>query len=108
VFFFPFVWMVLSSFKTHDRMTEYPPVFQFEATLDNDRYAFQQAQFFECTNGFFEEVPIELEEAAMITTASGVDGSGGAAPVHPRAGHRRGQGLTRTPRDGLVPPEAPR
>lgn len=67
MFFFPFVWMVLSSFKTHDRMTEYPPVFQFEATLDNDRYAFQQAQFFECTNGFFEEVPIELEEAAMIT-----------------------------------------
>ncbi len=66
-FFFPFVLMVLSSFKTHDRMTDYPPVFRFEAALDNDRYAVQQAQFFECTIGFFEEVPIELEEAAMIT-----------------------------------------
>ena len=49
VFIFPFVWMVLNSFKTHDRITEYPPVFWFEPTLGNYRNVFQQAQFFEYT-----------------------------------------------------------
>lgn len=49
VFIFPFIWMVLNSFKTHDRITEYPPVFWFELTLGNYRNVFGQAQFLEYT-----------------------------------------------------------
>ncbi|MFM7418136.1 MAG: carbohydrate ABC transporter permease [Alphaproteobacteria bacterium] len=45
VFVFPFFWMVLNSFKTHDQITEYPPVFLFTPTLENVRNVFAQGQF---------------------------------------------------------------
>jgi multiple sugar transport system permease protein len=45
VFVFPFFWMALNSFKTHDQITEYPPVFFFTPTLENVRNVFAQGQF---------------------------------------------------------------
>jgi multiple sugar transport system permease protein len=45
VFIFPFLWMALNSFKTHDQITEYPPVFLFTPTLENVRNVFAQGQF---------------------------------------------------------------
>ena len=45
VFVFPFLWMALNSFKTHDQITEYPPVFLFTPTLENVRNVFAQGQF---------------------------------------------------------------
>jgi multiple sugar transport system permease protein len=45
VFVFPFFWMALNSFKTHDQITEYPPVFLFTPTLENVRNVFAQGQF---------------------------------------------------------------
>jgi multiple sugar transport system permease protein len=45
VFVFPFFWMALNSFKTHDQITEYPPVFFFAPTLENVRNVFAQGQF---------------------------------------------------------------
>jgi multiple sugar transport system permease protein len=35
VFVFPFFWMAFNSFKTHEKILEYPPVFIFEPTLQN-------------------------------------------------------------------------
>jgi multiple sugar transport system permease protein len=45
VFVFPFFWMALNSFKTHDQITGYPPVFFFTPTLENVRNVFAQGQF---------------------------------------------------------------
>ena len=45
VFVFPFFWMALNSFKTHDQITEYPPVFLFTPTSENVRNVFAQGQF---------------------------------------------------------------
>ena len=35
VFIFPFFWMAFNSFKTHEKILEYPPAFAFTPTLDN-------------------------------------------------------------------------
>jgi multiple sugar transport system permease protein len=35
VFIFPFFWMAFNSFKTHEKILEYPPAFVFSPTLDN-------------------------------------------------------------------------
>jgi multiple sugar transport system permease protein len=35
VFIFPFFWMAFNSFKTHEKILEYPPAFVFTPTLDN-------------------------------------------------------------------------
>jgi len=35
VFIFPFFWMAFNSFKTHEKILEYPPAFSFTPTLDN-------------------------------------------------------------------------
>jgi len=35
VFIFPFFWMAFNSFKTHEKILEYPPAFLFSPTLDN-------------------------------------------------------------------------
>jgi len=35
VFIFPFFWMAFNSFKTHEKILEYPPAFVFAPTLDN-------------------------------------------------------------------------
>jgi len=35
VFIFPFFWMAFNSFKTHEKILEYPPAFFFSPTLDN-------------------------------------------------------------------------
>jgi len=35
VFVFPFFWMAFNSFKTNEKILEYPPVFIFEPTLQN-------------------------------------------------------------------------
>lgn len=35
VFIFPFFWMAFNSFKTHEKILEYPPAFAFPPTLDN-------------------------------------------------------------------------
>ncbi|MBP1723599.1 MAG: binding-protein-dependent transport system inner rane component [Deltaproteobacteria bacterium] len=35
VFVFPFFWMAFNSFKTHEKILEYPPAFVFTPTLDN-------------------------------------------------------------------------
>jgi multiple sugar transport system permease protein len=37
VFIFPFFWMAFNSFKTHEKILEYPPAFIFSPTLDNFR-----------------------------------------------------------------------
>ncbi len=35
VFIFPFFWMAFNSFKTHEKIMEYPPAFVFSPTLEN-------------------------------------------------------------------------
>ncbi len=35
--YFPFFWMAFNSFKTHEKILEYPPAFVFSPTLDNFR-----------------------------------------------------------------------
>jgi len=49
VFVFPFVWMAFNSFKTHEKITEYPPVFLFTPTWGNFKNVFLQGQFFQYT-----------------------------------------------------------
>jgi multiple sugar transport system permease protein len=48
-FVFPFFWMAFNSFKTHERILEYPPSFVFPPTLDNFRNVFWQTPFFQYT-----------------------------------------------------------
>ena len=40
VFVFPFFWMAFNSFKTNEKLQEYPPVFVFRPTLGNFRSVF--------------------------------------------------------------------
>jgi multiple sugar transport system permease protein len=49
VFVFPFFWMGLNSFKTHEKILEYPPAFAFSPTVANFRNVFQQTPFFQYT-----------------------------------------------------------
>jgi multiple sugar transport system permease protein len=49
VFVFPFFWMAFNSFKTNEKLHEYPPVFRFTPTLGNFRNVFQQAPFIQYT-----------------------------------------------------------
>jgi multiple sugar transport system permease protein len=45
VFGFPFFWMAFNSFKTTEKLQEYPPVWIFAPTLDNFREVFGQTPF---------------------------------------------------------------
>lgn len=45
IFLFPIFWMVLTSFKPAEQVLTRPPTFVFEPTLDNYRFAFEQADF---------------------------------------------------------------
>jgi multiple sugar transport system permease protein len=45
VFVFPFFWMAFNSFKTHEKILEYPPAFVFAPTLSNFRNVFWQTPF---------------------------------------------------------------
>ena len=49
VFVFPFFWMAFNSFKTNEKLHEYPPLFRFTPTLGNFRNVFQQAPFIQYT-----------------------------------------------------------
>jgi multiple sugar transport system permease protein len=49
VFVFPFFWMAFNSFKTHEKILEYPPVFVFAPTLSNFRNVFWQTPFAQYT-----------------------------------------------------------
>lgn len=49
VFVFPFFWMALNSFKTHEKILEYPPAIVFSPTIANFRNVFQQTPFFQYT-----------------------------------------------------------
>ena len=49
VFVFPFFWMAFNSFKTNEKLHEYPPVFRFTPMLGNFRNVFQQAPFIQYT-----------------------------------------------------------
>ena len=48
-FVFPFFWMAFNSFKTNEKLQEYPPVFAFTPTLSNFASVFQQTPFFTYT-----------------------------------------------------------
>jgi len=41
-FIFPFFWMAFNSFKTHEKILEYPPAFAFSPTLSNFRNVVSQ------------------------------------------------------------------
>ncbi len=43
VFIFPFFWMAFNSFKTHEKILEYPPAFVFSPTLDNFKNVLSQS-----------------------------------------------------------------
>jgi multiple sugar transport system permease protein len=49
VFVFPFFWMALNSFKTHEKILEFPPAFVFAPTLSNFRNVVWQTPFFQYT-----------------------------------------------------------
>ena len=49
VFVFPFFWMAFNSFKTHEKILEYPPSFVFAPTLSNFRNVVWQTPFFQYT-----------------------------------------------------------
>ncbi|HTU02424.1 MAG TPA: carbohydrate ABC transporter permease [Candidatus Sulfotelmatobacter sp.] len=49
VFVFPFLWMVFNSFKTHEKILEYPPAFVFPPTWSNFRNVFAQTPFAQYT-----------------------------------------------------------
>jgi multiple sugar transport system permease protein len=48
-FVFPFFWMGFNSFKTNEKLQEYPPAFVFTPTLSNFANVFQQTPFFAFT-----------------------------------------------------------
>ena len=45
IFLFPIYWMISTSLKQPEDVLKRPPVFVFEPTLDNYRYAFEEADF---------------------------------------------------------------
>lgn len=45
VFLFPIYWMITTSFKSSEDILTRPPKFVFEPTLDNYRFAFEEADF---------------------------------------------------------------
>ncbi|HWU37156.1 MAG TPA: hypothetical protein VN203_05855, partial [Candidatus Acidoferrum sp.] len=49
VFIFPFFWMAFNSFKTHEKILEYPPVFVFAPTLDNFKNVLLQSDVLQYT-----------------------------------------------------------
>jgi multiple sugar transport system permease protein len=49
VFVFPFFWMAFNSFKTNEKLHEYPPAFRFTPTMGNFRNVFNQAPFIHYT-----------------------------------------------------------
>jgi multiple sugar transport system permease protein len=49
VFGFPFFWMGFNSFKTHEKIAEYPPVFRFTPTWNNFRNVFLEGHFLQYT-----------------------------------------------------------
>lgn len=49
VFVFPFFWMAFNSFKTHEKILEYPPALVFSPTLANFRNVFWQTPFVQYT-----------------------------------------------------------
>jgi multiple sugar transport system permease protein len=53
VFVFPFFWMAFNSFKTNEKLHEYPPAFAFTPTLNNFKNVFRQAPFVQYTQNSF-------------------------------------------------------
>ena len=49
VFVFPFFWMAFNSFKTHEKILEYPPAFVFTPTLDNFKNVLVQSHVVQYT-----------------------------------------------------------
>lgn len=49
VFVFPFFWMAFNSFKTHEKILEYPPGFIFTPTLDNFKNVLLQSHVVQYT-----------------------------------------------------------
>jgi len=49
VFVFPFFWMAFNSFKTHEKILEYPPAFVFAPTLDNFKNVLWQSNVVQYT-----------------------------------------------------------
>jgi multiple sugar transport system permease protein len=49
VFIFPFFWMAFNSFKTHEKILEYPPAFVFTPTLDNFKNVLLQSHVVQYT-----------------------------------------------------------
>jgi len=49
VFIFPFFWMAFNSFKTHEKILEYPPAFVFAPTLDNFKNVLWQSDVVQYT-----------------------------------------------------------
>jgi multiple sugar transport system permease protein len=49
IFIFPFLWMVFNSFKTHEKILEYPPAFVFSPTLQNLKNVLSQGSVIKYT-----------------------------------------------------------
>jgi multiple sugar transport system permease protein len=53
VFVFPFFWMAFNSFKTNEKLHEFPPAWLFTPTWSNFGLVFQQAAFLQFTRNSF-------------------------------------------------------
>lgn len=70
VFIFPFFWMAFNSFKTHEKILEYPPAFVFEPTLQNFKNVLWQTPVVQYSG--MQEGPVASSPFVQFTWNSGV------------------------------------
>jgi multiple sugar transport system permease protein len=83
VFLFPIYWMLVTSFKAPEEVLTRPPTFVFEPTLDNYRYAFEQADF----GLFIRNTVVIAGLSTLLVIAFGSLASYSFARYNPGDGH---------------------
>ncbi|MCC6613198.1 MAG: carbohydrate ABC transporter permease [Anaerolineae bacterium] len=83
IFLFPIYWMVMTSLKAPEEVLTRPPTFVFEPTLDNYRYAFEQADF----GLFIRNTVVIAGLSTLLVIAFGSLASYSFARYNPGDGH---------------------
>lgn len=83
IFLFPIYWMLVTSLKAPEEVLTRPPTFVFEPTLDNYRYAFEQADF----GLFIRNTIIIAGLSTLLVIAFGSLASYSFARYNPGDGH---------------------
>lgn len=83
VFLFPIFWMVVTSFKAPEEVLTRPPTFVFTPTLENYRYAFEEADF----SLFIRNTVVVAGLSTLLVIAFGSLASYSFARYNPGDGH---------------------